>query len=84
MRRRTHKSDHRSEIARMSLQVYRILDTVKIGVPQEIWGVIVNKLDEHDDGHGPTGFAEDEDDEFSHPERTSILVSSLRTRWGGV
>jgi hypothetical protein len=36
----------RDEIAEMRVQVSKILDAVKSTVPQEMWGAIVNKLDQ--------------------------------------
>jgi hypothetical protein len=72
------KRDQGDDIAELRLQVYRIQDAVKAVVPQEMWGAIVEKLDQpqhdpdaldaetedfDDDGaYDPTEFAEDDDD----------------------
>jgi hypothetical protein len=52
----------------------------KLDEPQqhpEALDVESGDYDDDEDGYGPTEFAEDEDDEFSHLEVRSILVSSL-------
>jgi hypothetical protein len=74
------KRDHGDDIAELRLQVYRISNAVKAVVPQEMWGAIVEKLDQpqqdpetldaetedfdDDEPYDPTALAEDEDDEF--------------------
>jgi hypothetical protein len=73
------KRDQGDDIAEMRLQVAQITDAVKPVVPQEMWGAIVEKLDQAEhpealdaetedfdddgDGYDPTEFI-DEDDEF--------------------
>ena len=73
------KRDQGDDIAEMRLQFHRILDAVKSTVPEEYRADIVEKLDQQqhpealdaeaeefddEDPYDPTGFAEDEDDEF--------------------
>jgi len=72
------RRDQGDEIAELRLQVYRIQDAVKAVVPQEMWGAIVEKLDQpqhpeatdaetedfddDDDGYDPTEFTEEDDE----------------------
>ena len=70
------KRDQGDDLAELRLQLYRIQDAVKAVVPQEMWGDIIEKLDQHDpdaidaetedfedeDPYDPTEFAEDDDD----------------------
>jgi hypothetical protein len=68
------------EIAEMRVQVNQILNAVKAVVPQQMWGDIIEKLDQpqqdpetldaetedfdDEDAYDPSEFAEDEDEEF--------------------
>jgi hypothetical protein len=67
------------DLTQLRHQLNQILDAVKSTVPEQMWGDIIARLDQHDpeaidaetedfddeeDGYDPTEFAEDEDDEF--------------------
>jgi hypothetical protein len=73
------KCEQGDEIAEMRVQFHRIVGAVKAVVPEEMWGAIVEKLDQpqqypeamdaetedFDEGaYDPIEFAEEEDDEF--------------------
>jgi hypothetical protein len=68
------KGDHGAEMADMRLQVYRILDAVKSTVPQEMWGVIADKLDEPQRHHA----LDVETEDFDNDEDAYDPLSSLR------
>ena len=71
------KGDHSVEMAKVRVQVNWITEAVKSTVPQEMWGEILQKLDqleqqhdaldvetedfEDEDPYDPTEFAEDDD-----------------------
>ena len=72
--------DYSRDLLVMRVQMDQICDAVKSTVPQEMWGEIVEKLEEFeqhsealdveadafdaDDPYDPTEFTDDEDDEF--------------------
>jgi hypothetical protein len=74
------KRDQGDDLAELRLQLYRIQDAVKAVVPQEMWGDIIEKLDQQqqdpeaidaetedfddEDAYNPREFDEDEDEDF--------------------
>ena len=72
------RRDQGDDIAELSAQVNRIVGAVKAVVPEQMWGAIVEKLDqphqhpetidaatedsEHDDAYDPNELAEEDDD----------------------
>ena len=66
--------DYSRDLLVMRVQMDRICDAVKSTVPQEMWGEIVEKLDELEEQHsealdvGTDSFDDDDDDPYDPTE----------------